>query len=221
MKFNVIVPFLNSSPFKSVIFHLRSLRYNKGQLRALQEKNRILLRSVACRYLLKTYFGKGHFYWEDSYAVYKKCFKLLDRYPKPCFISNFQETKRGALIAKMRLVTPEERLDELVAVPNDSQDILEAKREALLCFIYEKFERMVADRTPNYREVYDPNNYEPRPDNPNFLSRTIGADFMRHVMSHVIDNLKTHQDHCDPQVWKTLRLLVIEPELPFNVELPD
>lgn len=216
MKPGTITSLTQSVQFQRVASHMESFRCINTQSRSAQEKNRIILRGVACRYLLKTYFGKGHFHYKKPYRIYQRCLELLDEYPKPRFLSVFQEQKEVPLFAEVRAVTPVDWLEELRFEPGDDMDIPEAKREAFLCFVFQKFEGLVAGRRPNYRETFDPNTPQSKE-----LPRTVGKDLMQYLMHQVLDILKTHEKHCDPVVWKTLRLFVIEPPLPFNIELPD
>lgn len=212
-------PFQVNPQFQKDRLLVESLRYRKGEPRAEQERKRILLRFIAYHYLLKNYFGKGYFDWRDTHAIYKGALAVLKEFSQPPGLSTFQEVKPVPAFGEVRAVTRDELLDDLKALPTDALPTLEAKREALLDFISQACERHVALRPPNYREIYNPNTYEPQPDNP--LSRTMGKEMFREIMEPILAILRTHLDHCDPKVREALEEYVLKPELPFGVELPD
>ncbi len=212
-------PFPADPQFQNDRLRVESLRYRKGEPHPAQESKRITLRFIACHYLLKTYFGKGYFDWRETYAVYEGALAALREFPAPPDISAFQEARSLPAFGEVRAVTPGDRLDDLAARPDDALPVLEAKREALLDHIFQACERHVALRSPKYRETFDPNTYEPKPNNP--LSRTMGKEMFGELMQPILDILRTHLDHCDPAVRKVLEEYVLNPELPFDIELPD
>ena len=215
MKTAGVITFSSIAQFNKAASFIETLRYKKDLPRSTREKNRILLRSLAFRFLLKTYFGKGRFHWKSSYRIYERGLQLLNEYPKPDLLSAFQEEKYIPSFGELRSVTPVERLEELRAQSGNASDLLEAKREALLCFISDRFERLVAGRKPNYRETFDPNTPQSKE-----LPRTASRKLMQHVIRPALEILETHRPHCPAEVWKTINNIVLSPPLPFGIELP-
>jgi hypothetical protein len=204
-----------------VIVHslVESLRCRAGESRALQERKRIVLRFLACHYKLKTYFGIGHFHYTETKAVHDRALELLFEFPKPPGLLAYQEMKYFPLLGEERLATPPNMLDDLEARAEDPLPVLEAKREALLEFLFQRCESHTHGRPWNYRHTFDPNTYVPNPDNP--LSRTMGKEMFHDLMQPVLGILRTHLPHCDPLVRKALEKHVLGPYLPFDIELPD
>jgi hypothetical protein len=203
--------------FRMVYSTVEMLRYRGGESRAGQERKRILLRSIAIRFLMKNYFGRGRFDWHETYAIHERCGVLLGEFPKLRELPRFQVEAFDPVLNKVCCVTPMNRLAELKPdLTNDTPEILEAKREALIQLIAYRFELQKADRPPNYREIFDPNT--PSTFHDRAMKRGVMQDFMRAIIGEI---LLPHLEHCDPQVREALSKHVIEPELPFGVELPE
>jgi len=203
--------------FSMVSSAVEMLGHRRGEIRAGQERKRILLRSIAIRFLMKNYFGRGRFDWHETYAIYERCGVLLSEFPKLRELPRFQVEEFDPVLNKVCRFTPMSRLAELKPNPaNDTPEILEAKREALIQLIAYRFELQKADRPPNYREIFDPNT--PSTFHDRAMKRGVMQDFMRAIIGEI---LIPHLDRCDPQVKEALRKQVIEPELPFGVELPE
>jgi hypothetical protein len=194
---------------------LDSLKHIPGETRSIQEMKRIILRSVALKYLIKTYFGKGNFKWQDPYQIYKNCLRALDKFSLPRPFHNLAKVKHDTVTGRLGFEVPAERLEDLRANASDSNELMEAKREAIIQFIAQKFVGLTAGRGPNFREMCDQSSPES-----NILPRTASSDFMREAMQPILEILRTHLPHCTNLVRKAIEEFILEPSLPFDIELP-
>gem|GEM_PF-5725975 len=200
---------------RSIPTLLDALKHIPGETRAVQEMKRIILRSVALKYLIKTYFGKGNFKWQDTYQIYKECLGALDKFSIPRPFHDIARVKHDTVTGRLVFEIPAERLADLRANASDSNELLEAKREALIQFIAQRFMGLTAGRSPNFREMCDQNLPEK-----GTLPRTASSNFMREAMEPILEILKTHLPHSSNLVRKALEEYILEPTLPFDIELP-
>jgi hypothetical protein len=194
---------------------VKTYRHTKGEQRSVQEMKRIILRSIALKYLMKTYFGKGVFSWQDTHQIYTDCLRALDKFSLPRPLFDLVHIEHNPVTGRLAFVTPAKILEDLRASSSDPNELLEAKREAIVQFIAQKLVGLTTGRMPSYREDCDPNQTQS-----NLLPKTASKEFMQEAMRPVIEILETHLPHCDPHVRKALKHFIINPDLPFDVELP-
>ncbi|MGB9613011.1 MAG: hypothetical protein ACPL4K_02385 [Candidatus Margulisiibacteriota bacterium] len=213
---------------KSVMQALVKLRYKPSYDRIEQEKNRIILRSHGVKYLMKTFFGKGNFDWKDPYEVTKLAYGLLEEYPLPPEVWQYQEIREGAWIYKgIKGIWLKVSPVELKAKPDDPLPILEAKREAFCTNVAHFYERGAWGRPPNWRVLYgdEVNRYYAgeKEDFPPWAGKEFYGWVWKDPENYdkTLGILETHKPYCPAPVWEVIDEYIFKPELPFDVELPD
>ena len=200
-------------PGNSVIRNLpskSSLVYKKRGSPIRHEINRVVLRSLAYRFMLMRNFGRGDFSWQSADILSQRYFRTLKEYPEPPSLSTYWKKKSNG---EYGLAVPAQ---ELEAGTHDSRGTLMAKREAILRYFSKIYAGMVTFRPPHYREIFDPNT----PQNPD-LPRTLSVDDLQVLFKSALNALRTHLTKCSPQLAQVLEEYVLNPSLPFNVELPQ